>query len=113
MSPSVRPPPAAAGAVRGRATLLAATLWLAATLYLHRHAGFAVEEMRLLAFGVLAAVGIRTLDAHVSHVRGTSNSLGRGGYSLYAFHAPVLILLIILVVRPWGLFGTVEELRRV
>ena len=31
----------------------------------------------------------------------------------YVLLAPVLILLIILVVRPWGLFGTVEELRRV
>jgi branched-chain amino acid transport system permease protein len=31
----------------------------------------------------------------------------------YVLIAPVVILLIILVVRPWGLFGTVEELRRV
>ena len=31
----------------------------------------------------------------------------------YVLVAPVLILLAILIVRPWGLFGTVEELRRV
>ena len=31
----------------------------------------------------------------------------------YVLIAPVAILLVILVVRPWGLFGTVEELRRV
>jgi branched-chain amino acid transport system permease protein len=31
----------------------------------------------------------------------------------YVLIAPVVILLIILVVRPWGLFGTVEEFRRV
>ena len=31
----------------------------------------------------------------------------------YILIAPVLILLMILIVRPWGLFGTVEELRRV
>jgi branched-chain amino acid transport system permease protein len=31
----------------------------------------------------------------------------------YVLIAPVCILLLILVVRPWGLFGTVEELRRV
>jgi branched-chain amino acid transport system permease protein len=31
----------------------------------------------------------------------------------YVLIAPVAILLLILVVRPWGLFGTVEELRRV
>jgi branched-chain amino acid transport system permease protein len=31
----------------------------------------------------------------------------------YVLIAPVAILLLILVVRPWGLFGTVEEFRRV
>jgi branched-chain amino acid transport system permease protein len=31
----------------------------------------------------------------------------------YVLIAPVTILLVILVVRPWGLFGTVEEIRRV
>jgi branched-chain amino acid transport system permease protein len=31
----------------------------------------------------------------------------------YVLIAPVAILLLILIVRPWGLFGTVEELRRV
>jgi branched-chain amino acid transport system permease protein len=31
----------------------------------------------------------------------------------YVLIAPVTILLLILIVRPWGLFGTVEELRRV
>lgn len=31
----------------------------------------------------------------------------------YILIAPVLILLVVLIVRPWGLFGTVEEIRRV
>jgi branched-chain amino acid transport system permease protein len=31
----------------------------------------------------------------------------------YVLIAPVALLLLILVIRPWGLFGTVEELRRV
>jgi branched-chain amino acid transport system permease protein len=31
----------------------------------------------------------------------------------YILLAPVLILLLVLIVRPWGLFGTVEEFRRV
>jgi branched-chain amino acid transport system permease protein len=31
----------------------------------------------------------------------------------YVLIAPVAILLMILIVRPWGLFGTVEEFRRV
>lgn len=31
----------------------------------------------------------------------------------YILIAPVLILLMVLIVRPWGLFGTVEEFRRV
>jgi branched-chain amino acid transport system permease protein len=31
----------------------------------------------------------------------------------YVLVAPVTILLVILMVRPWGLFGTVEEFRRV
>jgi branched-chain amino acid transport system permease protein len=31
----------------------------------------------------------------------------------YVLIAPVAILLVVLIVRPWGLFGTVEEFRRV
>jgi branched-chain amino acid transport system permease protein len=31
----------------------------------------------------------------------------------YVLIAPVTILFIILIVRPWGLFGTVEEFKRV
>ena len=31
----------------------------------------------------------------------------------YVLIAPVALLLVILVIRPWGLFGTVEEFRRV
>lgn len=31
----------------------------------------------------------------------------------YVLIAPVFMLLIVLIVRPWGLFGTVEEFRRV
>jgi len=31
----------------------------------------------------------------------------------YVLIAPVTILLVVLIVRPWGLFGTVEEFRRV
>jgi branched-chain amino acid transport system permease protein len=31
----------------------------------------------------------------------------------YATLAPVLILLIVMVVRPWGLFGSPEEIKRV
>jgi branched-chain amino acid transport system permease protein len=31
----------------------------------------------------------------------------------YVLIAPVTILLVILIIRPWGLFGTVEEFRRV
>jgi branched-chain amino acid transport system permease protein len=31
----------------------------------------------------------------------------------YVLIAPVTILLLVLIVRPWGLFGTVEEFRRV
>ena len=31
----------------------------------------------------------------------------------YVLIAPVIILFVILVVRPWGLFGTVEEFKRV
>ena len=31
----------------------------------------------------------------------------------YILLAPVIILLLVLIVKPWGLFGTVEEFRRV
>jgi branched-chain amino acid transport system permease protein len=31
----------------------------------------------------------------------------------YALLAPIILLLIVLVIRPWGLFGTAEEIHRV
>ena len=31
----------------------------------------------------------------------------------YALLTPIILLLIVLIIRPWGLFGTAEEIRRV
>jgi peptidoglycan/LPS O-acetylase OafA/YrhL len=83
--------------------LLAAVVWLTASLYLRQRAGFAIEEVRLLAFGVLVASAVRALDTHVPRVPVASSAF-RSGYSLYAFHAPVLVLFVALGLA-WPLVG--------
>jgi peptidoglycan/LPS O-acetylase OafA/YrhL len=72
----------------------AAGTWIAATAYLHGTSSLAVEELRLLAFGVVAGLGIRLLDHRVRHLPRPVTGVGRAGYSIYAFHAPILILLV-------------------
>ena len=65
-----------------------------------QHGGLLVEEVRLLAFGVLVAQAIRLIDRAEARLPTAVAEHTRFGYSLYAFHAPVLILLIALG-APW------------
>lgn len=76
--------------------------WAVATVYLRDTGSFIVEESRILAFGVLVAVAVRKIDATVTELPSFATRLGRSGYSLYAFHAPVLILMVALGVA-WPL----------
>lgn len=46
-------------------------------------------------------------------VSGTEFMASRYFETRYALLAPIMLLLIVLTIRPWGLFGTAEEIRRV
>ena len=74
----------------------AGLFWALCSLYLSHDASFAVEEARMLAFGVLVAIGVRHVDTRLTELPRFASRLGRSGYSLYAFHAPMLILLVAL-----------------
>lgn len=71
-------------------------LWLLTTLYLFGTADLALEELRLLAFGVLVGVAIRLVDQFAHSLPRLTARFGRSGYSLYAFHTPILVALIAL-----------------
>jgi peptidoglycan/LPS O-acetylase OafA/YrhL len=76
--------------------------WALMTLYLRSHRSVPVEEARLLALGLIVGIGIRFLDHRVRHLPRPVTLIGRAGYSIYAFHAPILILLIAMSVQ-WGI----------
>lgn len=91
-----------------RFSAAAAVVWIVCTAYLRRHGSLVVEEARLLAFGTVIAQIVVLIDSvelglprdgavhpkrHLTRLAAKGNPL-RAGYSLYAFHAPVLILLV-------------------
>jgi peptidoglycan/LPS O-acetylase OafA/YrhL len=66
---------------------------------------FAIEARKALmavGFGVL----IVALDSLVTHRVDIAARVGRGGYSIYAFQAPIIIALLIVGV-PWPIIGLV------
>lgn len=82
--------------------LAAALVWTGCTLYLRHSGGLLIEQARLVALGWLAALLIRVVDDAPIKWPAVAARLGRSGYSLYAFHGPVLVLLIVIGV-PWFL----------
>jgi branched-subunit amino acid ABC-type transport system permease component len=46
-------------------------------------------------------------------VAATEHVAARYFETRYALLAPIVLMLIVLVIRPWGLFGTAEEIHRV
>jgi len=46
-------------------------------------------------------------------VAGSEFAASRYFETRYALLAPIILLLIVLIIRPWGIFGTAEEIRRV
>jgi hypothetical protein len=85
-------------------TVSALGVWIAATVLLDGSplASFALSEVRILAFGTLAGLVIRALDERVQHLPRPVTGAGRAGYSLYAFHAPILIVLIVVGIPWWA-----------
>ena len=80
----------------GRAILWLAIGWLVASVYLLVDGSFVVEVLRVGAFGVLIAALVQRLDGRRLRLPEKVAWPGRAGYSLYAFHAPVLIVLVAL-----------------
>lgn len=95
---------------RGAQLFLAAgMLWGALTLFLN-HASlrggslFLSAELRKLAFALAAAGIICLLDSRSLRLPGPLTSIGRSGYSLYAFHAPIIIAFVALGLPWWSVY---------
>jgi branched-chain amino acid transport system permease protein len=104
---------------------IVATSWMIGTLaiglagILHGERALVALSASVIGISALIACLIGGMDSLVGVVvaalivAATENITALYIDPRYVLFAPVLILLIILVVRPWGLFGTVEEFRRV
>ncbi len=82
------------------AAIAAAVAWVLCSLLLRSVGNLPLEEIRLLCLGGFAAVVISLIDRTRAQWPSALARLGRSGYSLYAFHAPILILLIAIGI-PW------------
>ncbi len=99
--------PAFAGGMR-RLLPLVLLGWLALTIVLTQTGSSSIflVEARKMLFGLTIGVLIVGLDGlKTPHIE-TPGRLGQAGYSIYAFHAPVLIALLIAGV-PWPVVGIV------
>ena len=92
------------GRIEGRRLAQLAGAWLALTLLLMSGVTneLVVVEVRKLIFAGLVGAAIVLMDRET---RLPVGRLGRAGYSLYAFHAPVLMGLIFLGVPWWGVLA--------
>lgn len=80
---------------------MAALAILTALLYLGLTRNLFVVEAKKLAFAVVFATALPSLDRFQKGAKWTE-MFGRAGYSIYAFHVPVVVTLIILG-APWWL----------
>lgn len=78
--------------------------WLTLTLcLLSRYPDWPMlAELRKVIFAILIGSLIAEIDLKNYRVFGLGAALGKAGYSIYAFHAPLLIYLLLSGV-PWGL----------
>jgi peptidoglycan/LPS O-acetylase OafA/YrhL len=63
-----------------------------------------LEELRKVAFALAIAWLIRRLD-RPARFRGPLARVGEAGYSIYAFHAPIIYTLLVLGVAWWAAAG--------
>lgn len=80
---------------------MAALAILTALLYLGLTRNLFVVEAKKLAFAAVFAAALPSLDRFQKGAKWTE-MFGRAGYSIYAFHVPVVVTLIILG-APWWL----------
>lgn len=87
---------AALGASATRAwrwlAFLGAGVWIATVPV--RGPSIGLAELRKLALALVAAYAISVLDSSAAKLPAPLTLFGRSGYSLYAFHAPVIIVLV-------------------
>ncbi|MGO4570811.1 acyltransferase family protein [Microvirga sp. 2TAF3] len=86
---------------KSRTLLLLAWSLLTVAILLHSPFGPVLSEVRKLVFALLVGLVVVRLDC--SNIRETSpiSALGRAGYSLYAFHAPITYALCVAGVSWW------------
>lgn len=85
--------------------LMTVLLW---TATLSPGSSFLAAEARKLVFAVAVGALITALDAFVRKLPAALAAFGRSGYSLYAFHAPILIVTVAL--GWWWWAGAVASL---
>jgi peptidoglycan/LPS O-acetylase OafA/YrhL len=76
-------------------------LWIVLTLAVLATRSLVIAELRKLALAVLMGAAIARIDESGLRVPGWLAALGRSGYSLYAFHAPVVYIALIAGVAWW------------
>lgn len=74
--------------------------WLTLSLTPLAHVGLVTGELRKLLMGVLFGVLVVVVDARRYALPAAVQVVGQAGYSIYAFHAPLVYLLLIFG-TPW------------
>ena len=87
-----------------RLTIPIAAAWIGLTVILMNDPGASIflVELRKILLALLFGIGIAAIESLADRGAHSAAKLGQSGYSIYAFHAPILILLLILGV-PWYL----------
>jgi branched-chain amino acid transport system permease protein len=87
--------------------------------FLHSQRAFVSTAAILIGVNALIAALIGGMDSFIGAVIGALAVAGSEHFVLlhfearYADLAPVCLMLVILTIRPWGLFGTQEDVERV
>ena len=98
---------------RRREELLAAGVaaWFALTIVLAAPLGSSavslVAEARKLAFAIAVAGLIVLLDSKRFRLPRSLTAVGRSGYSLYAFHGPIVLAFVVYGLPWWGVYPAV------
>ncbi len=86
---------------------------------LHGANGILTPEMGMVGLMAFAVPLVGGMDSMLGVIPGavlvgfTQNLAMRSPWPKVGIAAPMLVLLVVLLIRPWGLFGTKEEIERV
>jgi peptidoglycan/LPS O-acetylase OafA/YrhL len=84
-----------------RFVVIPALIWLVLTLSLPfgEHVAQLLAGVRQMAFAVCFACLVSAIDEHRNARGNIFSGLGSGAYSIYAFHAPIVYLMVLLGMR--------------